>query len=84
MRQNAAKSVPHLLNDKQKKTDFLCAKTYKTWTGTSFLSVCEYFLLTKMKIQLKGGIMKDNVEIQVESQAVLDASSSGTDAGPGV
>lgn len=38
MRQTAAKSVPHLQNDKQKKTDFLCAKTYKNWTGTSFLS----------------------------------------------
>jgi len=38
MRQSAAKSVPHLLNDKQKKTDFLYAKTYKIWTGTSFLS----------------------------------------------
>jgi hypothetical protein len=25
-----------------------------------------------MKIQLKGGTVKDNVEIQVESQAVLD------------
>jgi hypothetical protein len=25
-----------------------------------------------MKIQLKGGTMKDNVEIHVESQAVLD------------
>jgi len=45
-----------------------------------------------MKIQLKGETMKYNVEIQVESQAVLDnhelkstdASSSGTDAGPGV
>lgn len=54
MRQTFAKSVPHLLNDKQKKTDFLCAKTYKIWTGTSFLSALLVLPVTKNENPVKG------------------------------
>jgi hypothetical protein len=74
MRLTAAKSVPHLLSDKQKKIDFLCARTYRIWTGTFFLSALWILSVTENKHPvkgIKGEALKDNVEIQVKSQAVL-------------
>jgi dipeptidase len=41
--------------------------------GLKLEAPCDYFLLPKMKIQLKGQIFEDIVGIQIESQAVLDS-----------
>jgi len=71
-RQDASNFVLHLLNDDQKCNWLGVCKTlpYQTTKDRNFLS--DIFLFQKTKIQLNGQRFQDVVEIQAESQVVLE------------
>jgi len=70
--QDASNFVLHLLNDDQKCNWLGVCKTlqYQTTKDRNFLS--DIFLFQKTKIQLNGRRFQDAVEIQAESQVVLE------------